>query len=249
MATTLSSATMTVRIVESIKLNGVEQGAVNTRAISSINEVSKRILSIPTSEVTISSFSTAVSTGTFIEGDVRYIRITNKDYTNFVYLVFKNEYNNEFCIKLDSGQSYIYNGDNNSGVIDTMLANQVAFGFTEATGDTTDSSANITNITATNKIIPGLRASHDNAQIPSGSSVGSVTGGDSTDGYRGTQVGLVTRNATTGAETTSTIASHTSGSSDTNGTTTYSAGFGDLVEITAEADTSAVDLEIFIASV
>ena len=249
MATTLSSATMTVRIVESIKLNGVEQVAVNTRAISSINEVSKRILSIPTSEVTISSFSTAVSTGTFIEGDVRYIRITNKDDTNFVYLVFKNEYNNEFCIKLDSGQSYIYNGDNNSGVIDTMLANQVAFGFTEATGDTTDSSANITNITATNKIIPGLRASHDNAQIPSGSSVGSVTGGDSTDGYRGTQVGLVTRNATTGAETTSTIASHTSGSSDTNGTTTYSAGFGDLVEITAEADTSAVDLEIFIASV
>ena len=249
MATTLSSATMTVRIVESIKLNGVEQGAVNTRAISSINEVSKRILSIPTSEVTISSFSTAVSTGTFIEGDVRYIRITNKDDTNFVYLVFKNEYNNETCMKLDYGQSFIYNGDNNSGVIDTMLANQVAFGFTEATGDTTDSSANITNITATNKIIPGLRASHDNAQIPSGSSVGSVTGGDSTDGYRGTQVGLVTRNATTGAETTSTIASHTSGSSDTNGTTTYSAGFGDLVEITAEADTSAVDLEIFIASV
>ena len=249
MASTLSSATMTVRIVESIKLNGVEQGAVNTRTISSVNEISKRILSIPTSEVTVSSFSTAVSTGTFVEGDVRYIRITNKDDSNFVYLVFKNEYNNEFCVKLDSGQSYIYNGDNNSGVIDTMLANQVALGFTEATGDTTDSSANITNITATNKIIPGLRASHDNAQIPSGSSVGSVTGGDSTDGYRGTQAGLVTRNATTGAETTSTIASHTSGSSDTNGTTTYSAGFGDLVEITAEADTAAVDLEVFIASV
>jgi len=249
MASTLSSATMTVRIVESIKLNGTEQGAVNTRTISSINEISKRILTVPTSEIVVTSFSTAVATGTFVEGDVRYIRITNKDDTNFVYLVFKNEYSNEFCIKLDSGQSYIYNGDNSSGVIDTMLANQVAFGFTEATGDTTDSSANITNITATNKIIPGLRASHDNAQIPSGSSIGSVTGGDSTDGYRGTQVGLVTRNATTGAETTSTIASHTSGSSDTNGTTTYSAGFGDLVEITAEADTASVDLEIFVASV
>jgi len=249
MASTLSSATMTVRIVESIKLNGTEQGAVNTRTISSINEISKRILTVPTSEIVVTSFSTAVATGTFVEGDVRYIRITNKDDTNFVYLVFKNEYSNEFCIKLDSGQSYIYNGDNSSGVIDTMLANQVAFGFTEATGDTTDSSANITNITATNKIIPGLRASHDNAQIPSGSSIGSVTGGDSTDGYRGTQVGLVTRNASTGAETTSTIASHTSGSSDTNGTTTYSAGFGDLVEITAEADTASVDLEIFVASV
>ena len=249
MASTLSSATMTVRIVESIKLNGTEQGAVNTKTISGINEISKRILTVPTSEIVITSFSTAVSTGTFIEGDVRYIRITNKDDSNFVYLVFKNEYSNEFCVKLDFGQSFIYNADAVSGVIDTMLANQVPLGFTEATGDTTDSSANITNITATNKIIPGLRASHDNAQIPSGSSVGSVSGGDSTDGYRGTQVGLVTRNASTGAETTSTIASHTSGSSDTNGTTTYSAGFGDLVGITAEADTAAVDLEIFVASV
>ena len=248
METTLSSATMTVRVIESIKLNGTEQGAVNTRTISSINEISKRILTVPTSETVVTSFSTAVATGTFIEGDVRYIRITNKDDTNFVYLVFKNEYSNEFCVKLDSGQSYIYNGDNNSGVIDTMLANQVALGFTEATGDTTDSSANITNITATNKIVPGLRVSHDNAQVPSGSSVGSVTGGDSSDGYRGTQVGLVTRNSTTGAETTSTIASHTSGSSDTNGTSTYAAGFGDLVDITAEADTAAVDVEVFVAS-
>ena len=139
---------MTVRVIESIKLNGTEQGAVNTRTISSINEISKRILTVPTSETVVTSFSTAVATGTFIEGDVRYIRITNKDDTNFVYLVFKNEYSNEFCVKLDSGQSYIYNGDNNSGVIDTMLANQVPFGFTEATGDTADSSDDVTNITA-----------------------------------------------------------------------------------------------------
>ena len=90
MATTLSSATMTVRVIESIKLNGTEQGAVNTRTISSINEISKRILTVPTSETVVTSFSTAVATGTFIEGDVRYIRITNKDDTNFVYLVFKN---------------------------------------------------------------------------------------------------------------------------------------------------------------
>jgi len=249
MASTLSSATMTVKVIESIKINGVEQGAVNTRTISSVNEISKRILSIPTSEVTVTSFSTAVSTGTFIEGDVRYIRITNKDDTNFVYLVFKNEYNNEFCVKLDSGQSYIYNGDNTSGVIDTMLANQVAFGFTEATGDTTDSSDDVTNITATNKIIPGLRYAHDNAEIPAGTSVGTVTGGDSTDGYRGTAHTLVSRHATTGAETTYNVTGHTTGTSDTNGTGTYSAGFGDLVEITAEADTAAVDLEVFVASV
>ena len=249
MATTITPATLTVTVTESISLNGSQQGATNSHSIASVNEVSKRLVNVPTSEIIIASFGTAVAAGTFDESKVRHLRITNKDNANFVYLVFKNEYNNEFCIKLDSGQSFIYNGDNTSGVIDTMLANQVALGFTEATGDTADASANITNITATNKIIPGLRATHDNAQIPAGSSIGSVTGGDSTDGYRGTQVGLVTRDATTGAETTSTIASHTSGSDDTNGTTTYAAGFGDLVEITAEADTAACDIEVFVASV
>ena len=249
MATRLTAQPLKVTITESISLNGTQQGAMNTMTIQSVAEISKRIVSVPTSEVQLLAFSTAVAAGTYIESDVRYIRITNKDDSNFIYLVFKNEYNNECCMKLGSGQSFIYNGDKNSGLIDTMLANQVALGFTEATGDTTDSSANITNITATNKIVPGLRVSHDNAQVPSGSSVGSVTGGDSSDGYRGTQVGLVTRNSTTGAETTSTIASHTSGSSDTNGTSTYAAGFGDLVEITAEADTASVDLEIFVASV
>jgi hypothetical protein len=249
MASSITAATLKVTLTESITLNGSQQGAINTKTIASINEVTKRIVSVPTSEIQLVAFSTAVAAGTYIAADVRYIRLTNKDDTNFVYLVFKNEYNNECCIKLDKGQSFIYNCDLDSGVVDTMLANQVPLGFTEATGDTTDSSANITNITATNKIIPGLRATHDNAVIPAGSSIGSVTGGDSTDGYRGTQVGLVTRHATTGAETTSTIASHTSGSSDTNGTTTYSAGFGDLSDITAEADTAACDIEIFIASV
>ena len=55
---------------------------------------------------------------------------------------------------------------------------------------------------------------------------------------------MVTRNATTGAESVS----NTSGGADTNGTGTYSAGFGDLVEITAEADTAIVDLEVFVAA-
>ena len=65
---------------------------------------------------------TAVAAGTFIEGDVRYIRITNKDTTNHVGLIFKNENNDEFGVKLDKGQSFIYNGDLAGGVVDTMDA-------------------------------------------------------------------------------------------------------------------------------
>ena len=249
MASTLTAATMTVTINESIVINGKNQGGTNTLSISSIATVSKRIVDVPTSEVLIASMSTAVAAGTFVESDVRYIRITNLDDENFVYLVFKNEYNNEFCLKLDKGKSFIYNGDDASGVVDTMLANQVALGFTEATGNTENGVDDVLGITATNKIIPGLRFTHDNAVPVANSSVGAVTGGDSTDGYRGTAHTLVTRNATTGAESVANVVSHGSGTSDSDGTSTYSSGFGDLVEITAEADDTAVDVEVFVASV
>jgi hypothetical protein len=249
MASTITAATLTVRITEEIDLNGSPQGASNTLTISNINEISKRIVTVTSTEASIAAFSAAVGAGTYIAANVRYMRLTNKDDSNFIYLVFKNEYSNEFCVKLDYGQSFIYNADQTSGIIDTMLANQVALGFTEGTGRTADGSDDVTNITATNRIIPGLRYAHDNANPTAGSSVGAVTGGNSTNGYEATAHTLVTRNATTGAESVANIVDHVSGASDTDGTGTYSAGFGDLVEITAEADTGTCDLEMFIASI
>ena len=113
---------MTVTLTESVSLNGSQQGATNTLSISNIDEIYKRIVSVPNSEVEILAFSTAVTTGTFIESDVLYIRITNKDDTNHVGLIFKNENNDEFGVKLDKGQSFIYNGDLAGGVVDTMDA-------------------------------------------------------------------------------------------------------------------------------
>ena len=248
MASTLSAATMTVTLTESININGKNQGGTTNLTIPSIATVSRRLVDVPASEITLVSFSTAVAAGTFVESDVMYIRITNLDDSNYVYLVFRNEYSNEFCIKLDKGRSFIYNGDADSGVIDTMLANQVPLGFTEATGDTADASDDVTNITATNKIIPGLRFAHDNAEITAGTSVGTITGGDAADGYEATAHTLVARHATTGAEPAYNVTGHTTGTSDTNGTSTYSAGFGDLAEITAESSSGVVDLEVFIAA-
>ena len=248
MARSFSTATLTVKIQEAIVLGGMNMGSVNSFSIAGIKNVVKRLMTATTTESDIVKFGTTEAAGQYISANVRYLRITNLDDTNFCYLIFKNEYNNEVCFKLDKGQSFIYNADTSSGLIDTMLANQVALGFTEADGDTADGSDDITNITATNKIIPGLRYSHDNAIPVTGSSVGAITGGDATDGYRGTAHTLVTRNATTGAETVANIGSHTSGSSDTNGTSTYSAGFGDLSDITIEADTASCDIELYIAT-
>ena len=126
MASTLSSATMTVRVVESIKLNGTEQGAINTKTISSINDISKRIVTITTTEATIATFGIATGQGTYIAANVKYIRFTNKDDTNFIMLTFKDEDNTEFRVKVDAGQSFIYNGDNAGGLVDTMKSNGTA---------------------------------------------------------------------------------------------------------------------------
>tara|TARA_R110002020_G_scaffold332518_3_gene547929 strand:+ start:80 stop:796 length:717 start_codon:yes stop_codon:yes gene_type:complete len=236
-------ANLTVTLTEALTLNSDVYDNSNAITIGSIAEVTKRVVTVTTTETAIVAFGTTAGQGSYIAGNVRYVRLTNLDATNHIFLVFKNEYNNECCMKLDKGQSFIYNPDLTSGVIDTMLANQVALGFTEATGDTGDDD-DIENITASNKIIPGLRYAHDATTVPAGTSVGTITGGDSTDGYRATAHTLVTRHATTGAET----ASNTSGGADTNGTGTYSSGFGDLSEITAEADTASCLLEVFIAS-
>ena len=122
MTSTLTAATMTVTVTESINLNGQNQGATNTLSLASIAEVSKRIVNVPASEVEIVAMSTAVAAGTFVESTVKYIRITNLDDTNHVVLTFKSEGNHEFAVKLDKGQSFIYNGDVSGGVVDTMDA-------------------------------------------------------------------------------------------------------------------------------
>tara|TARA_R110000823_G_scaffold250947_1_gene373907 strand:+ start:233 stop:700 length:468 start_codon:yes stop_codon:yes gene_type:complete len=126
MASTVTASTMTVTISESITLNGKNQGGTQTLSIPSIATVSRRIIDVPASEITLVSMGTAVSNGQYIESDVLYIRITNLDDTNHVTLLFKNEDNNEYAVKLDKGQTFIYNGDLADGVVDTMDAGATA---------------------------------------------------------------------------------------------------------------------------
>ena len=122
MPSTVTAATLTVKITETITLNGSDQGATNTMTIASVNEISKRIVTATTTEQVILAFGTAVAAGQFLEDKVVYMRITNLDDTNHVVLTFRNENNDEFAVKLDKGQSFIYNGDLAGGVVDTMDA-------------------------------------------------------------------------------------------------------------------------------
>jgi len=127
MASTITSATMKVTLAEQIILNGSDQGSKNELLVSGINEISKRIVTITTTESTIATFSAAVaSAGHYVAADVRYIRFTNKDDTNFITLTFRNQDNDEAAIKLDAGQSFIWNGDNANGMTAVLNATEDA---------------------------------------------------------------------------------------------------------------------------
>ena len=133
-------ANLIVTHSEDITLNGQQFGGTNTLSISGINEISKRIITITTAESTIATFSSAVaSAGHFIAADVRYIRFTNQDGTNFITLTFRNQDNDEVAIKLDAGQSFVWNGDNANGMTAVFNATQDADSASDtALGDLTN---------------------------------------------------------------------------------------------------------------
>ena len=108
MAPTISPATLTVTITVAISLNGQDKGATNVLTIASVVEVSQRIVEVPLSEITILAFqATNPGAGTFDEADVRYIRLTNKDDTNFIQIIIASENSNESAHKLEKGHSML----------------------------------------------------------------------------------------------------------------------------------------------
>jgi len=134
MASTITAGTLKVTIRESITLKGKDQGSTTELSISDVNEVSSRIVTATTTEAGLIGFLSALSSvgvtankvgylaGMYDDGDIRYIRITNLDDTNYITLTFRDEDNTEFRIKVDAGHSFIYPGDNSGGVVDTMKA-------------------------------------------------------------------------------------------------------------------------------
>tara|TARA_Y100000310_G_scaffold344779_1_gene459456 strand:+ start:3466 stop:3852 length:387 start_codon:yes stop_codon:yes gene_type:complete len=77
--------------------------------IASITEVVQRIINVPTSEMAVLVF-TASNPGSATaiglnEADVRYIRLTNKDDTNFIQITIISENSNECAHKLEAGHS------------------------------------------------------------------------------------------------------------------------------------------------
>ena len=100
MASTLTASVLTVKITESITLNGSAQGSENTLSIGSIKQVQKRIVSCPAnSETTVVHFKQvagAAGGATKFDGaldvqEVKYVRLTNLDNSNSLTLSLQVE--------------------------------------------------------------------------------------------------------------------------------------------------------------
>jgi|TARA_R110002012_G_scaffold87458_4_gene216268 hypothetical protein len=87
MATTVSTATLSVQIKEEITLNGTAYDQTITKSITGIGNVSKRIFTIPANTTATLAEFLSTSTGEeFDTEDTKYIRVTNLDDTNEVIL-------------------------------------------------------------------------------------------------------------------------------------------------------------------
>jgi len=126
----IAEARLKVDIRESITLNNNKYDAFNTITLYNISEVAKRIVTLPigssgsssSPEKEIITVSGSIGSGTYLEGDVRYMRFTNLSTTNPIILKFQNDAADTYSVKVDKGLSYIYSGVSGSGVTDSMDA-------------------------------------------------------------------------------------------------------------------------------
>ena len=115
MASTVSAATMTVKITEDIVLNGVNQGGTNTLSIGSINEVHKFIKTVDTGGFrTLVLFDNTDAAGTLDADLVKYVRVTNLDDTNYIDIRVKAT--DSFTYRLTAGASLVLGGGTDSAL-------------------------------------------------------------------------------------------------------------------------------------
>ena len=109
-------ADLQVTIQESIVLpNGNREQLSNTKIISGVNQILRRTDTISTtfsgSGIEILKFVNSEeqqTAGSFVKSDVKYIRITNLDQTNYglIYLINTNE--ESVLFKLEAGKSLMF---------------------------------------------------------------------------------------------------------------------------------------------
>ena len=126
MASTVIASTLKVIVKEEITLNGNRYDDSQEKRIPNINMINKRVVRTNgTNVTTLLTFGATPAAGTHIAGDVKYIRVTNLDNTNFVTLGIKDDGAKTSYFKLESGQTMVFyntslDANTNAAVVTTF---------------------------------------------------------------------------------------------------------------------------------
>jgi hypothetical protein len=108
MATTISSATLTVQIKEEITLGGTTYDQTVNHTISGIGNYMKKILPLGASATHIvNTFATTPRNNEFDIDDLKYIRVTNLDDTDSLIVNFIDNSTANASIEIQAGKSVV----------------------------------------------------------------------------------------------------------------------------------------------
>lgn len=122
-------ATLTITLTEAVTMGdgSTDRGTTNTHT-ETVNEVSHRIMDVGTAYIDIIKFGTTASAGTFKDGAVQYLRITNLDNSANITLRLKMT-DSEYFVRLEPEDHFLLgnnmmdaheDGDTSLGTAETL---------------------------------------------------------------------------------------------------------------------------------
>ena len=120
-------ATLTITVTEAVTLGdgSTDRGTTNTQTVT-VDEVDHRIMDVPTSWTEVIKFASANAAGTFADGTVKYLRITNLDDTNFLSLRIRTN-STEYFVKVEAEDHFILGNNVMDAESSTGFGSDVSF--------------------------------------------------------------------------------------------------------------------------
>ena len=122
MATKITSGKLNISVTESVTVSGVEHNYTNVRSVSGINNVTHRIMRTlgDGTELLLVQFAAAVALGQLVDGQAKYVRVTNLDDTNLLRLIIKDAAGIA-TFHLAAGETMIFNNQKYDGRHDNTV--------------------------------------------------------------------------------------------------------------------------------
>jgi len=108
MASTITASTLKVTIKEELNLGGTDFGTERSVSFASINEFSRRLVTVTTTEAFLAKFGTAVANGEYIANNVKYFRVTNLDSSVGLRLLLTNDGGVTSYLRVGPGESFLF---------------------------------------------------------------------------------------------------------------------------------------------